>query len=123
MGVTHQPNITTPVNPTGVFSSNIACLGFINPGLALAVAQYPPANGGTFVQSKQSYLGSDAVIVAMALAKWGMGAHLLTNALGDDALGRNAKQQCSIYASMLAKCTQPNRQTLAGQVCRCGIGD
>ena len=93
MGVTHQPNITTPVNPTGVFSSNIACLGFINPGLALAVAQYPPANGGTFVQSKQSYLGSDAVIVAMALAKWGMGAYLLTNALGDDALGRNAKQQ------------------------------
>lgn len=84
--MTHQPS---PENSSPI----IACLGFINPGLALSVDQYPPANGGTFVQAKQFYLGSDAVIVANALAKWGMRAHLLTNALGDDEMGRNTKQQ------------------------------
>ncbi|MCW1968709.1 MAG: carbohydrate kinase family protein [Anaerolineae bacterium] len=89
----------------------IACLGFINPGLALSVDHYPLANGGTFVQAKKFYLGSDAVIVANALSKWGMKAHLITNALGDDTMGRNAKRQLQAAGVLGELILQPNVAT------------
>lgn len=68
----------------------IVCFGPIISGLILAVEQYPPANAGAFVQRKAPYIGADAPMIALTLARWGARAHLICNALGDDDAGWSA---------------------------------
>ena len=68
----------------------IVCLGPAVSGLALAVERYPSANDGAFVSKTERYLGADAVMIAQALGSWGANVKLITNALGDDDLGRAA---------------------------------
>ena len=65
----------------------IACFGYVNPGVVFTVDQYPAANTGAYVSAKRPFIGADCAMVAQLLARWGMDAHLIGNALGDDALG------------------------------------
>ena len=57
--------------------------------------KYPAADGGAFIQRKETYVGADSPMVAQTLARWGLPAHLICNALGDDAAGRSAIRQLS----------------------------
>lgn len=73
----------------------VVCFGPIISGLILAVEKYPAADGGAFIQRKETYVGADSPMVAQTLARWGLPAHLICNALGDDAAGRSAIAQLS----------------------------
>jgi sugar/nucleoside kinase (ribokinase family) len=78
VGVPHRPRIV--------------CLGPIVSGLAFFVDQFPKADLGAFVNETGRYLGADAVIVSQALARWGHDVHLICNPIGDDELGRTARE-------------------------------
>jgi sugar/nucleoside kinase (ribokinase family) len=73
----------------------IVSLGYTNPGLVFWVPRYPSVDSGAFINAKLPYLGSDAALVAQALANWTRTDEitLLTNPLGDDDLGRAAESQ------------------------------
>ncbi|MCS7087551.1 MAG: PfkB family carbohydrate kinase [Thermoflexales bacterium] len=66
----------------------VVSFGFVNPGEVFLVAAYPPPNGGAYVSAKRPFIGADCAMVAQLLAHWGVESHLVGNALGDDALGR-----------------------------------
>lgn len=68
----------------------VACFGYINPGEVFSVDRYPAANTGAYVTSKRPFIGADCAMAAQVLAHWGMQAHLIANALGDDAEGHAA---------------------------------
>jgi sugar/nucleoside kinase (ribokinase family) len=65
----------------------IACFGYVNPGVVFTVDQYPPANTGAYVSAKRPFIGADCAMAAQLLARWGVEAHLIGNALGEDRLG------------------------------------
>ncbi len=67
----------------------VVCFGLINPGMVFAVDVFPRANTGAYVSAKWPFIGADSVMVARTLARWASGeAHVIGNALGDDAAGR-----------------------------------
>lgn len=65
----------------------VVCFGPIIRGLVLAVDHYPTANAGAFVSRKDAYIGADAPMIALTLARWGVDTHLICNDLGDDEAG------------------------------------
>ncbi|MCS6772749.1 MAG: PfkB family carbohydrate kinase [Anaerolineae bacterium] len=67
----------------------VACFGYVNPGVVFAVDAYPAPNTGAYVKAKRPFIGADCAMVAQVLAAWGVEAHLIGNALGDDALGHD----------------------------------
>lgn len=68
-------------------SARIVCFGYVNPGVVFSVDHYPAANTGAYVSAKRPFIGADCAMAAQLLARWGMDAHLIGNALGDDRLG------------------------------------
>lgn len=66
----------------------VVCFGPIIRGLVLAVDHYPTANAGAFVSRKDAYIGADAPMIALTLARWGIETRLICNDLGDDDAGR-----------------------------------
>jgi sugar/nucleoside kinase (ribokinase family) len=70
-----------------IMTVRIACFGYVNPGVVFTVDQYPAANTGAYVTAKRPFIGADCAMAAQLLARWGMDAHLIGNALGDDRLG------------------------------------
>jgi len=70
-----------------IMTDRIACFGYVNPGIVFTVDQYPAANTGAYVSAKRPFIGADCAMAAQLLARWGMDAHLIGNALGDDRLG------------------------------------
>lgn len=72
---------------------HIACFGYVNPGVVFTVDQYPAANTGAYVTAKRPFIGADCAMAAQLLARWGMNAHLIGNALGDDRLGHETLMQ------------------------------
>lgn len=67
----------------------VVCFGLINPGIVFAVDVFPRANTGAYVSAKWPFIGADSVMVARTLARWASAeAHVIGNALGDDAAGR-----------------------------------
>ncbi len=74
-------------------SARIVCFGYVNPGVVFSVDQYPAANTGAYVSAKRPFIGADCAMVAQLLARWGMDAHLIGNALGDDRSGRETLAQ------------------------------
>jgi sugar/nucleoside kinase (ribokinase family) len=69
--------------------SRVVCFGYVNPGRVFTVDQYPAANTGAYVTDKRAFIGADCSMVAQMLARWGVDAHLIGNALGADELGRD----------------------------------
>lgn len=67
----------------------VVCFGYVNPGVVFSVDAYPAPNTGAYVKAKRPFIGADCAMVAQALAAWGVESHLIGNALGDDALGRD----------------------------------
>lgn len=67
----------------------VACFGYVNPGVVFAVDAYPAPNTGAYVKAKRPFIGADCAMVAQLLAAWGVEAHLIGNALGDDELGHD----------------------------------
>ncbi len=66
----------------------IVCFGYVNPGVVFSVDRYPAANTGAYVTAKRPFIGADCAMAAQMLARWGVEAHLIGNALGNDDLGR-----------------------------------
>jgi sugar/nucleoside kinase (ribokinase family) len=79
--------MTTPHRP------RVACFGYINPGEVFSVDKYPAPNTGAYVTSKRPFIGADCAMAAQALAHWGVDAHLIANALGNDAEGRATRDR------------------------------
>lgn len=71
----------------------VVCFGYVNPGVVFAVDRYPPANTGAYVTAKRPFIGADCAMAAQMLARWGVEAHLIGNALGNDDLGRRTLAQ------------------------------
>ncbi|MCL6510842.1 MAG: carbohydrate kinase family protein [Anaerolineae bacterium] len=71
----------------------IACFGYVNPGVVFLVDRYPAANTGAYVTAKRPFIGADCAMVAQMLARWGVEAHLIGNALGADDLGRQTLRE------------------------------
>ena len=69
-------------------SLRVACFGYVNPGVVFLVDRYPAANTGAYVTAKRPFIGADCAMVAQTLARWGIEAHLIGNALGADDLGQ-----------------------------------
>lgn len=74
-------------------SPRIVCFGYVNPGVVFSVDQYPAANTGAYVSAKRPFIGADCAMAAQLLVRWGMDAHLIGNALGDDRLGNETLAQ------------------------------
>ena len=74
-------------------SKSVACFGYVSPGLVFAVEKYPEANSGAYVSAKHPFIGADCAMAARTLARWGVQAHLIANALGDDIVGQRAMEQ------------------------------
>jgi sugar/nucleoside kinase (ribokinase family) len=72
---------------------HVVCFGYINPGVVFSVDKYPAANTGAYVTDKRSFIGADCTMAATMLARWGIQAHLIANALGADDAGRNTLSQ------------------------------
>jgi len=70
-------------------SPRVACFGYVNPGRVFSVEQYPAANTGAYVTNKRPFIGADGSMAAQMLARWGLDAHLIGNALGNDDLGHD----------------------------------
>ncbi|MCS7055329.1 MAG: carbohydrate kinase family protein [Thermoflexales bacterium] len=66
----------------------VVCFGYVNPGVVFSVDRYPAANTGAYVTGKRPFIGADCAMAAQTLARWGIEAHLIGNALGADDLGR-----------------------------------
>ncbi len=71
----------------------VVCFGYVNPGVVFSVDRYPPANTGAYVTAKRPFIGADCAMAAQMLARWGVEAHLIGNALGNDDLGRRTLAQ------------------------------
>lgn len=71
----------------------IVCFGYVNPGVVFSVDRYPTANTGAYVIAKRPFIGADCAMAAQMLARWGIEAHLIGNALGADDLGRRTLTQ------------------------------
>lgn len=67
----------------------VVCFGYVNPGRVFTVDAYPAANTGAYVTDKRPFIGADCSMAAQMLARWGVQAHLIGNALGADELGRD----------------------------------
>lgn len=74
-------------------SPRIVCFGYVNPGVVFSVDEYPAANTGAYVSSKRPFIGADCAMAAQLLARWGVDAHLIGNALGDDRLGNETLEK------------------------------
>ncbi|NJM42039.1 MAG: carbohydrate kinase family protein, partial [Anaerolineae bacterium] len=74
-------------------NKSVACFGYVSPGLVFAVEKYPDANSGAYVSAKHPFIGADCAMAARTLARWGVQAHLIANALGDDIVGQRAMEQ------------------------------
>ena len=72
---------------------SVVCFGYVSPGLVFAVEKYPEANSGAYVSAKHPFIGADCAMAARTLARWGVQAHLIANALGDDIVGQRAMEQ------------------------------
>ncbi len=72
---------------------SVTCFGYVSPGLVFAVEKYPEANSGAYVSAKHPFIGADCAMAARTLARWGVQAHLIANALGDDIVGQRAMEQ------------------------------
>lgn len=75
----------------------VACFGYVNPGVVFSVEAYPAANTGAYVLDKRPFIGADCAMAARLLAHWGVQAHLIGNALGDDELGRHTLQTLNAH--------------------------
>jgi len=71
----------------------VACFGYVNPGVVFLVDRYPAANTGAYVTARRPFIGADCAMVAQTLARWGIEAHLIGNALGADDLGQQTLRQ------------------------------
>lgn len=71
----------------------VVCFGYINPGVVFSVDKYPAANTGAYVTDKRPFIGADCTMAAQILARWGVQAHLIANALGADDAGRDTLSQ------------------------------
>jgi len=71
----------------------VVCFGYVNPGELFFVERYPAANTGAYVRAKHQFIGADCAMAAQVLAGWGIEAHLIGNALGDDDLGRRTLRE------------------------------
>ncbi len=69
---------------------SVVCFGYVSPGVVLLVENYPEANSGAYVLEKRSFIGADCTMAAQTLARWQVPVHLIGNAMGDDARGREA---------------------------------
>jgi sugar/nucleoside kinase (ribokinase family) len=78
---------------SGNSNASIVCFGYVSPGLVFAVEKYPEANSGAYVSAKHPFIGADCAMAARTLARWGVQAHLIANALGDDIVGQRAMEQ------------------------------
>ena len=74
-------------------SKSVVCFGYVSPGLVFAVEKYPEANSGAYVSAKHPFIGADCAMASRTLARWGVQAHLIANALGDDIVGQRAMEQ------------------------------